>query len=457
MLVRALRILPALLGISSLGACASPGVCTAADLSAALASAAPSSTVDVGACTIEGSFVVPASVSVRGAGPASVLVNASGGGAVLDISAGQSHVDSLTLRTTNGSSALRSVHASQLAVTGVDVDVVRGAGIGVSGGSLTLDDVTLHGPITHESAATASSDPTMTGVWGVIADGASVQFGTVHLAGFSVGAVAIEGGSLTWTDTNDAIDIESSRGTGIVSFGGAVTLHGVEIGDTLSGLGVAGMAIASVMGAHDSAPSLTIDGATISAGAGYGIVAFDTALQLDHLSVDGVGLVGLQAQRGSVDATNVSVHGAGGAGIALLDVTSIRITHTTLSSQRMVSLPTDLGSAMFGDGIHVRRTSSTSSPVNLVVTDASLDDNPRAGFLLDGDSDAPATLTLTDVRAGATSTSALGVVAQNTIVPSGWDSGVVRMGTPVTNDPMFSTTIDVVGLLMPPTSLPPAL
>src|SRR5262245_32027885 len=60
------------------------GICSSSELTDALAMAEPGDVVTVGSCEVEGAFVVPAGVTIRGAGISSVLGSVEGG-AVLDV------------------------------------------------------------------------------------------------------------------------------------------------------------------------------------------------------------------------------------------------------------------------------------------------------------------------------------------------------------------------------------
>src|SRR6185503_18666123 len=99
----------------------------------------------------------------------------------------------------------------------------------------------------------------------------------------------------------------------------------------------------------------------------------------------------------------------------------------------------------------------TAAPISLHVSGAALERNARAGLLIDANDLAPTRLELMDVTALAEGEGTLGVVAQRTPTPAGWDAGVTREGDAAAHDAGFTGGISVVGIMMPPWlgALPP--
>jgi len=451
-------LLLAVLAIS----CQSPGiagVCSADALSMALASAAPGDHVSIGACTIRGNFAVPAGVTLVGGGPTSIVASGGAMAPVLDVTTGSSTttIASLTIESSMGQLGIRASGGGMLAVHDVVVSVTRGLGIGARDGALTISHSQLTGPLDATNAASAPTDPSQTGTWGLVGSGATLSLDDVRFSGFAVGAIAVEGGSLDWTDDDTLADLDASRGVGIALFGAHATLTGVELGGMLSGIAMPGVAVVAIPGAGGARTALALTDTTIAHGAGYGVFASNTDVTLTHASVTGVGLVGLQLQGCTLVATQLTLHANGGAGLALLDSGTVQIDGGTISAQSTVALPIDAGTSRVADGIAIRRTSTSTGAIDVALSNVHLDDNPRVGLLIDAAGTAPMRLTLTNVETSATDAGALGVVAQRTMLPAGWDSGVRRTGMTVANDAAFSGMIDVISLVMPPALVAPTL
>jgi hypothetical protein len=428
------------------------GLCSAAELEEALTSAEAGDEVRLGACEIEGAFEVPTGVRLVGAGNGTVLRSVEGGAPVLLVTSSEPvTVESLRLAVDHGGLGARAVGAGPLELHGVQVEVARGVGLGVADGTLRLRDVTLVGPITAANATTASTRSSETGTWGLTGQSCSVELDRVRARGFAVGAVGVEDCTTVWRDDDDLADVEATRGLGIGVFGGTAELEGVEVTGLLAGIGAPGVALAATGLATLRATDLRV-----TSGAGYGVLADGADVELVRAVIEDLGLTGVQVQRGALDATDLTLRRNGGAGVVALDAARVRIEHAVIAEHRSVLLPSDAGDDVrVADGIHVRRVGATGAPIDLALREVALEDNPRAGLLLDAAESAPAMLSLIAVRARADAEGALGVVAQRTMLPAGWDAEVTREGAPAANDPLFATELDLVGIIMPPILPPP--
>jgi hypothetical protein len=427
-------------------ACGSSGACTRAELESALGSARAGSTVTIGPCEIAGAFTVPGGVSVRGTGASTRLRSVEGDAPVLDIQTGTSSVEQLTISEEHGAFGLRALGAGMLQLRDVRVEVVRGVGVAVRERSFDADRLELSGPITAENAPTAPAMQSATGTFGLVVRSASSRLGAVHARGFAVCALAFADGSVTWIDPDADSDVLRTRGVGLGVFGATADLQGVELGEMIAGVGYPGVAFA-VSGSTDTSAS---DVAIVN-GDGYGIFVDGSNLVLDNARVQGLGLPGIQVQDGTLDARDLTMSGNGGVGILALNASSVALERSSIATTRMLSLPTERGSAPFGDGIQLRRVSATDAPIDLALASVTLDANPRAGLVLDGAETTPARVELMDVTTSAETPGAFGAISQHPTLPSGWDMGVTRMGTTEAADISFTGSVDVAGLIMPPT------
>ncbi len=144
---------------------AAVGICSAFDVSKALASATPGTTVRLGSCTITGSFVVPAGVTLDGAGAKMVIQVVDGTtGVTLQPAPPPGNLPTTLKDVTivsDGRFAVRTAGAGAVAVDNVNVNATRGIGIGAeSTTALALNAVTATGPVTAATASTIPFDAT---------------------------------------------------------------------------------------------------------------------------------------------------------------------------------------------------------------------------------------------------------------------------------------------------------
>ncbi len=436
------------------------GPCTATELEAALAEAAPGEVVRVGACRITGSFVLPAGVSLEGQS-GSVLTSA-GPEPVIDAPAGAVDVRALRVEVDHGGVGIRARGGAELALRDVTVVVTRGVGVGVDGGALTVEGLTLEGPITEENAAFAPMSSAETATFGLVSRDTgdrAVHLSDVHVRGFAVAGVSIGGGVLTWDGRADGPDVEGCRGVGIALFGTRATLTSVEVAAMFSGVGMPGIAVvASALAGRGT----ELDASALEAhdGDGYGLFADGSNVALTGARFADLGLMGVRLQGGSLGATDLVAERNGGAGLLAVDATSVQIERGRFDGQTEALFVSALGSVRVADGIEIVRDPETigAPPIDLVLTDVSLSANARAGLLVDAADGAITRLALSGVMVSADG-AAYGAITQRAGVAAGWDAMITRAGAAAANDPAFSGTVDVVGIMMPPglVATPPSL
>lgn len=443
--------------------CSPSGVCTASELTAALAEAAPGDTVLLGACPISGAFTVPAGVAVEGT-TGTVLTSIEGSAPILDVSvATGSRVDGVELAVDHGGMGIRGRGEGTLSLSRLTIRVTRGIGVGLRGVGAELRDVEVSGPITEANALFASTNPAETGTVGLVmaeVGAGSVSIARLHVSGFSVAAVAVGGGTLTWEGSVVAnqVDVDSTGALGIGLFGTHATLTSVAVENMFSGLGQPGVAIAV---GPDASGAGTLDATELSveSGEGYGIFADHARVTLTTAAFSGLGLAGVRIQGGTLSATDLDCMGNGGAGILAIDAESIEVERGRLDAQRNVPFNTAIGSQTIGDGLEIVRdpmSGDLAPPLDLRLVDVTFAGNERAGLVLDAANGAIARLELIGVSVTSEGTG-LGAITQRASPDAGWDAMVSRSGAALTNDATFTDTISVLGIMMPPASLPDPL
>jgi hypothetical protein len=426
-------------------ACDGP-VCAPDAMASALAGARPGDVVLVGDCEIAGAFTVPAGVTLRGTSDASSLSSIDApNAAVLDVTGDGARIERLRVRADHGYYAIRAAGVGDLAIQDTEVTVARGLGVLLRDGSFALVSVSIEGPVDPASVGLdPPTDPELTGSLGLAIERSTVAIDGLYVRGFAVAGVVVQDGELTWTDGDEEPDVEGMLGYGVAIFGSTATLDGVGVSGMLSAPGMPGFAL--VAGATTALDARAVH---ITDGEGYGIYADDSELELADVVIERVVLVGIQAQGGSLHATDVTLRDDGGAGLAALDVREISLQRVVASGVRAQLIAGDTEDVTIGDGVHVRRTGASAPPIDLVADILEVRDNTRVGLLIDGADTAPARLELTGVQA-LSSGEALGAVTQRTMIGPEWDDDITRSGAAEANDAIFGGVIDPVGLLMPP-------
>lgn len=444
------RVLVVLGLVAFAGGCGAGGPCSAADLSAALAGAHAGDTVTVGACRVAGAFTVPTGVTLAGQS-GSVLASVEGGDPVL-ATAGAVTLRSLAIEVDHGGVGVRA-SGGDLLVEDVSVEVTHGLGVGADGVGLTLRRVQVHGSVTEASAFGAPLDPSETSTFGVVGRALGdhdVLLEDVTLGGFAIAAASFTEGVLTWHGRAEGPDVEGTRGVGIALFGTLATFDSVEVAAMLAGPGMPGVGV-SAAPLPTRAGGLDAGDLVVHEGEGYGLFDDGADVRLAGAAFTNMGLAGIRMQGGTLAATDLACDGNGGAGLVAVDAVSVSIERGHLDTTVERGFVTATGTIPSAEGIQIVRDPSVASapPIDLTLTSVQLEDNARAGLLVDAAGGAVTRLALTAVTASATGTG-LGAVAQNTTPPAGWDADVTRVGAALTNDPAFAGALPVLGIMMPP-------
>ncbi len=415
--------------------------CDAPGLQAALAGAHAGETVQVGACTVAGSFDVRAGVTLAGRGVGqTVLQGADPHGAVVRLKPGA--VGSATVLTglRIESSSLAGVHArgaGAIALRDVEVRSNEGAGLAFTDvSSVTLERVSAVGPVPPEGtdrlegefqrvAAMAPDrvepgDPTTCaavtapectpderrvmgcgtcgaarqfcdpcGLWTSVVATQGLVLGNVAMStltdvdvrGFAEhGVVALGDGSPTLSWTRGII--AGNIGFGLYADGVRATLSSVHVQSTFNGFRSVASA-AAYFGATGGAGSVETTGLTLDDNRGFG--AIHVGAQATHTGLVATGNRNAALWAGDTTRFEVSdamLSGNRVAGIVLVHASGVAISRsmvaaTTLSPLR-VGRGEVFGSVMLGDGIQI-----FDSTTGVSLSNVTLENNARTGLALD--------------------------------------------------------------------------
>lgn len=433
------------------------GLCARDDLQAALDAAAPGDTVRAGACRIDGPLVVPAGVTLAGAGVSETIVVAPAGdgarGITLVPGTPAAVARDLTVESSTGIGIAAVDDSgtgapSEVGIEHVSVRITGGIGIGArSVGTLRLANVDVTGPF---SATNADSLPPAAG----------------PETGGALGLVLIDVGTTAAADLVD-VTIAQAGPWGAIVDNSTIAWQGGSVSDVVgTGMLVQGgratMLDATIERLHQGIQPLPAYGLAITAGADV------TTERLVVRQSDGVGLLQNAATAAHVDLTSESgrfggvwvqrspsfalvgtsrLTGNGLSALTLLEVADAHVSGAAIDATvRRLSTFGERGTVEIGDGIQIVDPAGAN-----VIESVMLTANERVGLLVDVGSGTLDRVTLRDVIVDAPA-AALGAIAQDAagvVAPgSGWDSGVTRLGAAATGDASHTTALDVPGALV---------
>lgn len=453
-----------------------PATCDEAGLTAALAAASEGDVVELGACRVDGTFEVPAGVTLRGIEGA-VLSSADAEAPVLTLAAG-ARVEAL--RVESAARAGVVARGDGFAIVDVEVEVERGIGIGLAG-SGQLARVRVEGPVTAENATDATwvrvvaapvspgacpsadcecepgeTDPALgracdeegrwaswTAVFGVYLVGGTVTLEDVEIRGFARFGLVADDASLTWSGGL----VRDGIGVGVLARGGHATLLDVEVAGIVEGLrGIPSYSVIASEGAR-----LDTERVRLVEGQRFGLLTLEATGAHEALSVEDHGDVGVWVGQSDDFTLSGALLGNGFAGLVVASSAHVAITDARVEGTRTVRRSTStFGAREVGDGVHL-----TDSLDDVTLTRVSLAANERVGLLVDlGAGAGPVFDAVTVDAAGA----ALGAVAgtrddaRGVIVTStgGWDTGIERTGAAIDNDLAPPAELDAIVAPAPP-------
>jgi hypothetical protein len=417
-------------------------LCDAADLVAALRDAVPGDVVRVGACTVAGSFTVPAGVALRGADRStSVIASVDGRPAVrLVPGAEPARLSDIRVRSAAHTGIFLVAGEGGVAVERVAVDATRGIALGGEGvDSVVLTDVALMGPVTPENELSipplATAEETAThGL--LLARVGSAILTDVSATGFaSFGALLVSVGT-TW----DGGGTTANRGVGLMVQGGTATLAALDLSGTLG----EGTPIPSYGGVFAGGARIETTAVVVSGGRNFGLLHDGVAARHTGLVANDNYEAGVWVQ----SCPSFELHGGeiwrnGLAGLLLLETGATQLDGLRSGETRF--LPTvfgETGRVDIGAGVEIVRP---GGPVRMVAS--GLLRNEQVGVLVHLASSATMDgISFEDVTVEGAGMQ-YGAIAQGGRIDAGWDAGLTRDAITTANDAAVSGLLDRAGAL----------
>jgi hypothetical protein len=420
-------------------------LCTAEELTTALAEASSGDEVEIGACSITGHFTVPSGVMVRGRGSSmSRLVSDSS--------------DPILIGTANAGDdpiVVRDLLLESSAVAGIlvrgagsaiveQVQVNVGLGFGVAAEELASFHATslvLRGPFneTNLAAVPFSLTATSAALAGLAVSGVqAVVMNGVDTAGFAYAGAAFANSDTMWIGGKASDNVSA----GIVVEGGSFTASNAEVCRTLQPLTVR-LAAGAFFG---GGAVIETDTFNVCDSQGYGMLQDEGSARHVGLQASGNANAAVWLQKTISAEISGEISGNDFGGLIAVETQALTIDTATISMTQDVPRAFEtFGSRRIGDGIQLVNPMQST-----MLRNVKLHGNERTAILIDlaGGS----TSNIMFDRVGATSVSANkgAVVAQNGMVIDGWDNGVLRQGgaTPE-SDAMLAGTLQIVGAVGP--------
>ena len=449
----------------ALSACASP--CSPGGLQVELDLAVPGDVVLAGACRVEGPLVVGPGVTLRG-GTDSVLASGRPTDALVTLGEG-ARLESMSLDASGRAGVVMGPGAALL---DVEVRLTHGVGVYAVGGAVSLEGVTIAGPVTADNAleprwldvagaptAGCAAAPcecdgdidatlervcvsgvyrTWTATLGLYVRDATVVATGLSVSGTAELAVAADNSTLVWTGGG----VSQALGAGVLLRGGDAELNGVRIERVLAGLrGQPSYGLVSADGNE-----LVTHDLSIVDGERYGLLQVGGRGEHERLTIEGNGDVAAwvtDAEAFAVRGESV-LRGNGFAGMVVDASDAVHLegllVEDTATVRRNIG---DFGARSIGDGIQLIRPGN-----DVVLRDVTVRGNERVGLLVDE----AASVTFVSVTASS-SGEAYGALAGDRDVsagsivlatPAGWDTGISRVGEAATNDGAASGAFDAI-------------
>jgi len=484
-------------------------VCDSGELASRLAAAREGDVVEVGACTVTGSFTVPRGVVLRGQSvSASVLAGTED--AVVRLQPGDATRPTALERLRVDSSARAGVFSTgdgAARVADVTVTVHRGVGIAAEGlASFTVERVDVEGPVaasnamdplfalvapaedvlgpvpascppaTCEIAATRSVDCPGCGEMSQVCDACGRWVSITATYGIVLGAVGET--ALTDVDVRGAAQFGfvalDQTSDGVPRAGGTIVWHGGVVEDNIGvGLYAAGdIALdlsdvsvdRTVEGARalPSYSALLLEGVSarsarlgVHDSARYGIVHLRSRGDHEDLVAERNG----DAAVWIGESDGVTLHGAGTlladnefAGVAIVGSRNVSMRDGRIERTHASARPVGIaGVVRIGDGVHL-----IGSYIGISFEGVTCRDNERAGMIVDVGGAATPDIHFTGVTVSGTG-AALGAVGGRVdlsgslfpIAGGTWDLGITREGATLTNDASPPARLDAIGAAAP--------
>jgi hypothetical protein len=434
-----------LMVVSILGACTGDGaVGDSESLTRALASASAGDRVCLTAGVFDGSFEVPAGVTLCGAGVGVTRIIGPSDRPALRLAPGASSATVVTGVTVESSGDFGIVAVGAGAVDIHDAEVrVPSNGAGIGAESLTmlrLTSVNVEGPVTLANAGGMPLEPTISdsATYGVVAVSVmTVEATDMTVGGFAYVAILAVSSNLTLTNGS----ITSNLGTGLLVHGGSADLVSTRVDTALQGSRLIPAYNAVFAGNAD----ITTNGLEVSMGEGYGILQSEaTATHTDLLAIGNDNAALWIQNSGGFSLTGGTLRGNGMAGLVALESSDVLVAEVDIEDTSLMTRVIGTRPVMVGDGVHL-----LGSTTGITLDQVGLNENSRVGILVDLEGADFSGIDIRSVSVTGSTSAQLGAVAQDGTVPADWDANITRSPVIEANDDAFAGTLETVGIVGP--------
>ena len=424
-------------------------ICDSDDLKTALVLARPGDEVQLGACTLEGSFAVPSGVGVRGRGADLTRVIGTEGLPAITLVGGEesSSLSHFTVVADAPGAVLVDGGAASLADIAIEPAADAYGVFAADARHLSVMRVDVRGPLTSEDWFDAVSSSWARlgegrGVGVVVARTPGVHVEELNTRGLVLAALFVDSDT-TW---NGGLIEKTFRG--LVVAGGTTDLSALRVTDFVQAdqPDLTGAAIVTL----DDVVDAWIHDVDVEGRAPYaGLALVGSSAQMTNVSITGAQRTGLDISNAAdVVLESSSIEGGRAAGVRIrrsanVEIRGVQVAHVGMASLEIGRTPYLVGVA---DGVLIAQ----STGVNL--HSVQLVDNERVGIRVEACED-PATMpTFVNVTATGVGSqrgayaSVLATDGGTRVAPMGWDEGIVREGATLANDasnaPLADTEIN---------------
>ncbi len=463
----------------ALMSCTSRGAhCDVDGLQRALDRASPGDTVRVGRCRIDGGISVPDEVTLLGEANDAEEDN----GIFVDEGTAVTLAPGATLRNVHvvsgGDTAVLVRGAGERTLQDLRVEIRRGAGLAVRGGTVAVSGSTFDGAVDDpmdprfvrvagfrvESACpddlecvctpgdvdgemvcdTEGQWATWTAVYGIYAEDSTLTLTDVEISDVAEVGAAFINSTLQWNGGA----VRGVVGVGSLVRGGSATVDSVRVESTSEGL--RGLASYAWIAVDDAA--ITSNALTLADNDRYGFLNVDATGDHTDLVAQNNGDVGVWVQSDDFDlhGTGSMIEANGFAGVVVAQSDGVSIREATISGTSAVrrTLGDLFGAQEIGDGVHVSASSRVAmSNLNVL-------SNARGGIVVDLLGGMPTFDNVqVDVAAGGFGAQAGDRSGGDLTItsPGGWDTGIARTAAAEAADTDFMGVIDAIGVDAPET------
>ena len=411
-----------------------------------LSNAGPGDVIRVGDCEVQGTFVLPAGVTLVGTTPDSALRSTSDRH-TLDVVPGTDNEPTRLAGLSVRSAAIGGVVImgdGRAIVESVVIESARGVGLfGYDLSALELTDVTLVGAIDPSNVGSfvmpAPSVETAPSHGVALTNVQNATLRNVSVRGYAFFGALFENSTVDWQGGNASLNVN----VGIYATQGDLTLQDVTVSDSIENpRGDAPVAMAVVT----SNTTLNTSAVRCEDNRGFGLVQFGGQAQHSGLALNRNRNGGAWLQ--SVQGTTISgeVLENTYVGVSAIDSTNLRLEDTTVARTiEDLGMRTQDPQISIGYGVHL-----VDSLSGTLLQRLNLEANEDAGLVVELNGQNLPSGLFDNVTITRTNDQQLGAIVQGGMRAPDWDTGLNRDQATQMLDDNFTGTLPVVGTFPEP-------